>query len=460
MCNKKVLCDYKMNEKIIKFGTDGIRGKVDKFPFRDDDLVKLGKAIGMMMVNKLKAHRNPKVLIASDTRMSCNRVKKMFLSGLSSYSINVVDADILPTPVVHNLISYNKSFDYGIVITASHNPYNYSGIKILTASAFKLCKEDEDLISRNFEKIEQGGGSVITSKNYTFNLWEDSFQYYKQSIKSFFPTKFLFGIKIVLDCANGATYKIAPEVFKEFGATVIVLSDSPDGRNINHKCGALHPEALQYEVLESKADIGFAFDGDGDRVIVVNKNGEIKNGDDILAILEQSREFSDLAEIVGTIMSNSGFEEYLKSKGKELIRTSVGDKYITQKLSEKNLLIGGEPSGHIIIKNYLPTGDGIFVALKTLESIKANNNLEIKTFNSMPQSSLNLPINRIRLPLNKSQISLIDKYNNTLNPGRVIVRCSGTEPVLRITVEAKSKQLADGVVKNLAEEINRTLQIS
>ncbi|MCK4651389.1 hypothetical protein KAT08_04410 [Candidatus Babeliales bacterium] len=447
-----------MNKK-VKFGTDGIRGKANKYPFTEKSLKFLGTAIAQWSIEKYKKN-SPKVLIGYDTRLSSPKIKNFLIKGLTNLPLNVVDGQILPTPAVCQLIKgkFNtKNFDFGIIISASHNSYDDNGIKIFDSKNTKLNKIDENSIIKNFEKNEKNKIVIKQHEKSIHKIWNDAETFYTKNILSFFKKDFLKGLKIVIDCANGATYKIAQNIFNSLGASTITVFNNPDGKNINKNCGALHPEKLINTVIENKADAGFAFDGDGDRLISVNKNGKINDGDDILAILSNHPKIISSKVFVGTIMSNLGLDLYLNKNNKQLIRTAVGDKHVCEKLNEKNLLLGGEISGHIIMTDYINSSDGIFASLRVLETIIEKNNLEMKTFKKSPQILINIPI------LNKKDLKknpcakIINEQKNKLKNGKIIIRYSGTENLLRIMVEYKDEIIAKNTAQILANKLKNIL---
>ena len=444
-------------ENKLNFGTDGIRGKATGYLFKHETLYCLGMAIAQWSISKYQKP-NPKILIGSDTRISSPRIKKAFKKGLACMPLHIVDGKILPTPAVCQLIQKNSDFDFGVVISASHNPYDDNGIKIFDAKYNKLNSMDEQAIIDNFEKISK---TPLNLKNVAKEeFWNDAKNTYKDNILSYFKPNFLSGIKVVLDCANGATYKIAPDIFKSLGAQVIELENKPNGRNINKECGALHPQKLQETVLKNKGDLGFAFDGDGDRLLAVNKKGEIKDGDDILALLLNHQKFVNTDKIVGTIVTNHGFDLYLKKNNKTLIRTDVGDKHIAAKLEENNLLLGGENSGHIIMKDYMNTGDGIFAALRILETIIPTKNWEMKTFLKVPQIVINLPVIQKKDLSLKPFAKIIKDQQDALKNGRLVVRYSGTENLLRIMAEDENGDSATNVAQALANQLKEAFNNS
>lgn len=442
----------------IKFGTDGIRDNADKFPFTKQALNYLGMAIAQWSMKKY--HKKPTVLIGYDTRISSPRIEEDLTQGLMNSPITVIDAKVLPTPAVCLLAKTEDFIDFGIVISASHNPYVDNGIKIIDSKNIKLNKNDEKIISDYFHDILRDVIEPTIHEDSTNIFMNDASEEYERKLLSIFKPKFLKKIKIVLDCANGATYKIAPELFKKLGAKIIAIATNPNGRNINKDCGAMHLQNLAKEVIKNKANIGFAFDGDGDRVLAINKNGKIIDGDDILDLLSNHPEIQNSNKIVGTIMSNFGFEMHLEKNNKELIRTPVGDKHVAAKLDEENLPLGGENSGHIIIKDYMNTGDGIFTALKVLESVIANDNWEMKTFEKTPQILLNVPVS-VKKDLSLEPYSkIIEEHKKLLINGRFVIRYSGTENLLRVMVEDKCLDNTTKLAHALAEKLQDALQKS
>ncbi|MCK4265324.1 hypothetical protein KAW80_03130 [Candidatus Babeliales bacterium] len=435
----------------ISFGTDGIRGDSDQFPFTKEALIQLGKAISKWALQKY--NNEPNALIVYDTRFSSDRIKRNLSDTLALNGITVWDGGVLPTPAVLQLMLSENQINFGIMISASHNPYQDNGIKIFGGKNGKLTRKDELVIESFFENPKI---SILSNpKNKT--VWSQAHNVYKSKILSLFKPNYFNGIKVVLDCANGATFKIGPEIFEALGAEVITIANKPNGKNINENCGALHVKNLQKKVVTTNADAGFAFDGDGDRVIAVSKEGIIKDGDDLMALLLTHPKLKNTSTIVGTVMTNYGFDKYLQDMDKMLIRTKVGDKYVSAKLEEKNLLIGGETSGHIIIRDYLPTGDGIFAALCTLESIIINKNYYMESFAKFPQVLINVPITK-KDDLTKTLYStLINEHQEKMKQGRIIVRYSGTENVLRVMTEDPSMQNAQSIAKSLANQLQKAL---
>ena len=437
------------------FGTDGIRTKIGTNQLTLELLPRLGMAIAQWAQEKYK--RTPVILLGHDTRQSCSLVKTSLQSGLLLMNAQIYDAHVLPTPAICNIIHASSVFDLGIIISASHNPWYDNGIKIVDAQQGKLSSLDEQKISARFDQ-----NSFVADYSMLGQLhhYSNAHTEYKQSLENIFEKNFLSGKKIVLDCAHGATSTIAPHIFTSFGAHVVAINNQPDGKNINEHCGAVHPELLQKAVVEHNADIGFAFDGDGDRVIAVAKNGEIKNGDDILTILLDHPIYHHATTIVGTVMTNQGFDTYLHQRNKKLIRAPVGDKYVSERMEQEKSIIGGEQSGHIILHDYLSTGDGIFTALRLVETLIRTENWHMETFSKFPQVLINIPVG-VKKDLTLPHLAAIIEHHETLLPqGRLLVRYSGTEPVLRILVEDSDASMAYSIGTQLSERLATQLSFS
>lgn len=526
------------------FGTDGIRTKFGEFPLTNQGLVKLGLSIGAWAQEKYGNNIN--ILIGHDTRISGPQIKHCICLGLLedlNGQINIYDAKIIPTPAIVKIINQNSyNFNFGIIITASHNPYQDNGIKIVDSKTGKLSKIDEDRITEIFydqttenkyleikkfelENHESRCEHDLKHENELKNKNESNHEHeskceniaFLKNIKDFyeqanieyittvvnnFDKNFLKDLTIALDCANGATYNVASEIFTKLGANVIAIANNPDGKNINKDCGSTHPENLQKLILDhnkqdnnKKIDIGFAFDGDGDRIAAVSYAGEIKDGDDILCILSTHPKYNNQKAVVGTIMTNLGLELCLKSKNKELLRTNVGDKHVVKEILDKGLILGGEQSGHIVINDFLSCGDGIYAALKTIEAIKANNNWTLDSFARTPQITINIKVKHKHDLAEEKYQNIINKHKNELNcpelneskqdsskfsesgatvtnnsglntsrqnisdniSGRIIVRYSGTENLLRVMTECSDSNLAKKVCSNLAAELEKEL---
>lgn len=443
-------------KNVISFGTDGIRGRVGLFPFTPDALRTLGAAIAHWSLDKY-ANPSPKVLVGYDSRVSGPEIKQDLINVFAYFGLDIVDAGVLTTPAIYRLISLDTSFDFGVVISASHNPYYDNGIKLFDAKKCKLDRVDECKIEELFGFYFKNQAKLDFVTDKTVAVWSSAGKVYQDYIYSCFAPGFLSGLKIVLDCANGASSYIAPEIFERFGATIVKIGSEPSGRNINDKCGSLHPDLIIKTVMQAGADIGFAFDGDADRLQIVTNTGLLKDGDDALMLLLSHPDYCGVGVVVATITTNQGLESELKKKGRHLIRTQVGDKYVAAALEESNLPIGAETSGHVIIKDYMITGDGIFVALKIMESVIFNKNWDLKTFDKYPQVSINIPVKNKRDLSVEPYSLIIEKCRQSIKDGRIVVRYSGTENLLRIMTEASTDPVARSVAAELAKSLQTAL---
>lgn len=425
------------------FGTDGIRDIWNHGPLTEENLIQLGHAIGQWATNNFE--KPVKILIGYDTRYSCSSILEKISASMLQYPLELFNGKILPTPIVCKLVQ-EEEFDLGIIISASHNPADYNGIKIVNKES-KISAFAESAITQLYLH-ETFKNSVSNNTIKPYNLANQIYQIF---ITAWFDSSFLQGKKIVLDCAHGATYKIAPKIFQHFQAEVIVINDNPNGYNINLESGSTHPETIIHAVLKHHADWGIAFDGDGDRVVIIDKNGNYYDGDDILSILSENPLFKKSA-VVGTVMSNQGLGKYLQEKHKTLFRASVGDKHVYTMMQQYQTLLGGEPSGHIIVKPFSYCGDGIFTALLCIDTC-IKQKITTPLFTKFAQISTHITINnRYDLKINP-YASIIKKYETILNQGRVIVRYSGTEPILRIMVESNCPEKATFITHQLKNEL-------
>ena len=428
------------------FGTDGIRTRVGQSPLTPQELVTFGAAVGAWMCSKKVF---PQILIAHDTRHSAPLVKASLKAGLLQYPVNLYDGDVIPTPALfHQVIE--GPYDYGIMITASHNPYQDNGIKIITKQDGKLTETDEQELNALYAHNPHTPSYEHLG---TDQKAPDATAQYLDALREYFPQPFLRDITIVLDCAHGAYASVAPAFLKELGANVIPLATTPNGKNINKNCGSLHPQQLQEAVIAHGAHAGFAFDGDGDRLIAVTKNGICKDGDELLSFLLNHPTYQQESAIVGTILSNEGLAIQLEKQGKNLYRTPVGDKNVVQKMKDCGALIGGEPSGHLILRDFTDTADGLFTLLRLAQTALFIHDWNFTSFTKFPHVTINVPVTCKKDLSCAPYATIITAHQAELSEGRVIVRYSGTEPLLRIMVEASNQEKAQSVGTQLSHEL-------
>ncbi|MCB1714724.1 MAG: phosphoglucosamine mutase [Candidatus Competibacteraceae bacterium] len=440
------------------FGTDGIRGRVGEYPITPDYMLKLGWAVGKTF-GQSKGHS--KVIIGKDTRISGYMFESALESGLSAAGVDVALLGPMPTPGIAYLTRTLRACA-GIVISASHNPHFDNGVKFFSDNGSKLPDGIEHYIEELLAQPMQIVAPVELGKAERIH---DAAGRYIEFCKSSVPWNLTFhGLKIVLDCANGATYHIAPEVFSELGAEVIAIGVDPDGLNINHQCGSTHPQSLQSEVLKHQADLGIAFDGDGDRVIMVDEHGVLLDGDELLYIIARDQKLRgiELNAVIGTQMSNLGLENALQQLGIVLHRVKVGDRYILEKLLADKLRLGGESSGHIICLDKATTGDGIIAGLQVLSALMQTQQplSELKAgMSKYPQHLINVPIaNRVDLTSNtRVQQAVLELENQLGRQGRVLLRPSGTEPVVRVMVEGVDESLVRSLAQQLATVVQQAV---
>ncbi|WEJ61901.1 phosphoglucosamine mutase [Thiomicrorhabdus lithotrophica] len=428
------------------FGTDGIRNRVGSGMISPDQVLKLGWATGKVM----KARGESKVMIGKDTRISGYMFESALEAGFIAAGVDVMLLGPMPTPAVAYLTQTFHA-DAGIVISASHNPHHDNGIKFFSAQGRKISDEIELEVEAAFEMDIE----VVPSEHLgKARRIEDAAGRYIEFCKSTYDAQTkLDDFKVVLDCSHGATYHIAPHVFEELGAEVVSIGVEPDGININQNCGATHIETLQAEVLKQSADLGIAYDGDGDRVIMVDENGKVVDGDLILYILALYAG-SNVQGVVGTVMSNLGVENALKAQGIDFERSAVGDRYVMQKLTENDWSFGAEPSGHVLCLNKISTGDGIVASLQIMSAIVCSGKSLSELTSDVefyPQVLMNQMVDDAKKIMASNVLSsAISEAEQRLgNQGRILVRASGTEPLIRVMVEG-----ADGVlVETLANEL-------
>ncbi|WP_386685988.1 phosphoglucosamine mutase [Lonepinella sp. MS14437] len=435
------------------FGTDGVRGKVGTFPITPDFALKLGWAAGKVLATQ----GSKKVLIGKDTRISGYMLESALEAGLTAAGLSAVFVGPMPTPAVAYLTRTFRA-EAGVVISASHNPYDDNGIKFFSAQGTKLPDEVEEAIEAMLDQPMDCVASAELGKASRIN---DASGRYIEFCKGTFPTELsLEGYKIVLDCANGATYHIAPSVMRELGAEVIEIGTEPDGLNINEKCGATDIKALQAKVLETKADVGLAYDGDGDRIMMVDHLGNKVDGDQILYIIarEALRSGNLKGGVVGTLMSNMSLEIALKQLGVPFLRANVGDRYVLEKMQENNWKFGGENSGHIIISDKNTTGDGIIASLAVLTAMvqhKLSLNELVTAVPLFPQVLINVRFAGGENPLESDKVKSVasDVEKRLAGKGRILLRKSGTEPLIRVMVECQDGELAQQCAEEIANAV-------
>jgi phosphoglucosamine mutase len=431
------------------FGTDGIRGRVGSSPHLAAPFL---HRLGFSLVQWAKAkHATPIFVIASDTRASAHEIFYALAYGIMKAGGVVFNAGIMPTPALQHLVTkHTHYYHYGIIITASHNPAEDNGLKIVRPEG-KLSAADQEIITHFVAHTPPFTYCPVSLSIPTIPAHHT--QSYLHHISNVFPSTLLSGLRIVLDCAHGATYRLAPLLFQSCGAEVFIIGNQPNGFNSNAECGSTHPQALQAAVQQYNADLGFAFDSDGDRVVAINKNGEIFQGDEILALLSTHPRFATQTTIVGTILTNSGLSLWLATQKKKLVRSAVGDAHVKRIMRAHNAELGGEPSGHIIIHSHLPTADGIFAALYTAHTAQLTQNLSLKTFKKLAQVSRTVPATEPQCLTEEPFASIIQAHENSILPGRSVVRYSGTEPVLRIMTEHTDAEVAESSSEKLAEAL-------
>jgi len=436
-----------MNENNKVFGTDGIRGKVGEYPMTVDFTMKLASAIASTLTPN-----GGQVAIGKDTRISGYMFESALESAFVAYGLKVILLGPLPSPAISHYVRESET-NFGIVISASHNSYEYNGIKIINQDGQKIEQLLENTIESRLNETPVTKIASMIGKAYRSG---DSRDKYKELLRKVFngATQPLDGLKIVVDTSNGAAYKIAPQLLLELGAEVIPIACSPNGYNINKNCGSTYPETIQNTVQATNSDLGIALDGDADRILLVDDQGELLDGDQILYILSAANidNSSFNSKVVGTVMTNSGLEKSLKNNNIELLRSDVGDKNVYKMMQSTGSIIGGETSGHIINLEYLPTGDGLLTALIIIKESLARkcsiSNLT-KGLTLVKQHNINIDIQNIDT---EKIDTLQNKASNLIEDGRVIIRKSGTEPLLRILIESDNEE-AVNKVKHLIKEI-------
>ncbi|MDP6923804.1 MAG: phosphoglucosamine mutase [Candidatus Scalindua sp.] len=446
------------------FGTDGIRGAANAYPMTPEVVLNVGKTVAHVFKEKCGKEK-PKIVIGKDTRLSGYMLENALASGIASVGADVLLVGPMPTPAIAHLTK-SLNADAGIVLSASHNPAEDNGIKIFSADGYKLPDIVEDEIEKYVlseeVKTEHVKGDLI-GKAYRI---EDAKGRYIEFVKASAKSMSLKGLKIVLDCANGAAYNTAPHIFSELGAEVIVLNDKPDGLNINLDCGALHPEKMMEVVKKEKADIGIALDGDADRVIVCDEKGRSVDGDHIIAICAiEMKESGTLKKnhVVVTIMANKGFDIAMEKRNIKVVKTQVGDRYVVDEMRKKGYVLGGEQSGHILFSNYTTTGDGIISALQLLRVMKESGEKLSKLagcMKSLPQVLVNVAVKE-KKSINKLKINKDIKSAELQlgKKGRVLVRYSGTQNLCRIMIEGEDKREIKKMANDIANAMKKEIGV-
>lgn len=440
------------------FGTDGIRGTANVAPMTVEIAQKLGQAAGLHF--KRGDHRHS-VLLGKDTRLSGYMIESAMVSGFLSAGMDVTLVGPLPTPAIA-MLTRSLRADLGVMISASHNPFGDNGIKLFGPDGFKLSDQDESDIEALMEK--DLGAYLATPEHIgRASRLNDAAGRYIESAKASFPRKLrLDGMKIVIDCANGSAYRVAPTALWELGAEVIRIGCEPNGVNINEKCGSTHPEALCAAVVKHKADLGIALDGDADRVLIADETGRLIDGDQILALIAQSwaREGRLVGKaVVATVMSNMGLERFLENQGLNLERTAVGDRYVVERMLERQANIGGEQSGHMVLTDFATTGDGLIAALQILAVLVQDGRpaSEVcRLFQPFPQKLKNVRY-KGACPLDMDEVKSRqqDVERKLAGRGRLVLRKSGTEPLVRVMAEAEDANLVDEVVDQMCDVLEQ-----
>jgi phosphoglucosamine mutase len=438
------------------FGTDGIRGRINSPALTPEIAMKAGMAAGRIFTRGDHRHR---VVIGKDTRLSGYMIESALVSGFTAVGMDVFQFGPLPTPAVA-MLTRSLRADLGVMITASHNPFHDNGIKFFGPDGQKLSDEVEAqieaLMSNGLEQGLASGAGIGRAKRI-----DDSQARYIEFAKRTFPKHLrLDGLRVVIDCANGAAYKVAPEVLWELGAEILPIGVSPDGLNVNLDCGSTAPEAMCAKVREVRADFGIALDGDADRVVMADEHGRIIDGDQILALIARSWSRAGMLKgggVVGTVMSNAGLDRYLKTLNLKLARAAVGDRYVLEEMKAGDFNVGGEQSGHIILSDFSTTGDGLIAALQVLAVIAQDGKAVSEAahlYEPLPQILENVRF-RKGAPLEDARVkSSIDDARAKLGEsGRVLVRKSGTEPLIRVMAEGEDEKMVRAVVRHIAETI-------
>jgi phosphoglucosamine mutase len=438
------------------FGTDGIRGQANSAPMTPGMALRLGQAAGLWFVRGDHRHQ---VIIGKDTRLSGYMIEPALVAGFTSAGMDVLLVGPLPTPAIA-MLTRSMRADVGVMISASHNPFQDNGIKLFGPDGYKMPDETESEIETLMDSDVSARLAAPSQLGRARRL-EDAAGRYIENAKASFPRGLtLDGVRVVVDCAHGAAYKVAPTVLRELGAEVIAVGVSPNGTNINHECGSTHPRHLSGEVLAQGADLGMALDGDADRVILCDERGQLIDGDQVLALIAESWAADGRLQgggIVATVMSNLGLERFVQARGIELHRARVGDRYVVEMMRERGINIGGEQSGHMVLSDFATTGDGLVAALQVLATIVAERRPAsdvCRRFTPLPQRLKNVRFTGAS-PLQHPDVlqAVRDAERLLGSSGRLLLRPSGTEPLIRVMAESEDAALVEQVVDTLCARI-------
>ena len=442
------------------FGTDGIRGRANAEPLTPELTLRFGQAVAGTLARPELTR--PRIVVGRDTRRSGDLLEGALIAGICSSGFDVLLVGVLPTPAVA-LLTRELNASAGIVISASHNSFEDNGLKVFGGDGFKLADAQEEAIETAIANDSQAPRPVGSNVGVVQRVHDAPERYVAHVLKATQGTKSLAGCRVVLDCANGAAYEVAPRALRALGATVVTLAVEPDGDNINAKCGAMHPDLLRERVVAEDARLGIALDGDADRVVLVDEHGEVVDGDEVLAIIARDlHAHGGLKGVVGTVMSNMGLELALQQLGVTLQRAAVGDRYVVEELRKKGLLLGGEPSGHIVFLRYATTGDGLLAAL-LVAGLMASSGVPLselrKAMQRLPQKLINV---RVRERRDLESIASVRKKLQHVTQalagrGRILVRYSGTEPLVRVMVEGDDASQVESYAREIAAVISSEL---
>jgi phosphoglucosamine mutase len=444
------------------FGTDGIRGRANTYPMTADVALKVAMATARVLKRANNGHSMNRAVIGKDTRLSCYMLEQAMASGFLAMGMDVLLLGPIPTPGVA-MLTRSMRADVGVMISASHNPYEDNGIKLFAADGYKLPDDIEAQIEEWIDNPALMENLTAPDKVGRASRLDDAMGRYIEYVKGSFPRgQTLEGLRIVIDCANGAAYKAAPQALWELEAEVISMGVAPNGQNINEDCGATATEQLQARVVAEKADLGIALDGDADRLIMVDEKGQRIDGDQLIALLAIHKKANGTLKnnsVVTTVMSNLGFERALTKNGINLIRSAVGDRYVVEKMRDGGFNLGGEQSGHIVLSDYGTTGDGLLAALHVLSILKEKKQKAseaLNVFAPVPQLLKNIRFQKGK-PLQDTEVksAIVIAEKSLANDGRLLVRESGTEPLIRIMAEGDDSKLIQTVVDNLCSVIER-----